>query len=441
MAIIGIYVSAISLFNFYDFFPLFTERASAIGPDPTEVNNSNITVGSVRPRTVVFDPLSLVNIKKAIANDDNPVLKHDVRVLTSEADSLLTKKPSSVMDKNELSPSGDKHDFLSLAPYRWPDPTKKDGLPYIGRDGVINPEIYTIPDQSNMDDMIYKVHTLAAAYYLTDNTKYSSKAAELLKVWFLNNDTKMNPHLKYAELVRGKDKTYPAAIMAGRNLTDIIDAVGLIQRSPAWSEQDQSGMKSWFSKYLNWLLDSRVGKEESQKMNNHGTYYYVQVAAIALFTYKPEIAHDIIQALVQKPSISTFILPEKSLIPKIQPDGYQPFELQRSNSLQYSMFNLYGLFRLADIGKHIGIDIWAYGSPDKPLLQKALDFLLPYITKTQKWPYSQVTPISRHILAADLFCHATVEYPKNASFYAHVYRSLVAHRPFFDSHNLPCMNR
>jgi alginate lyase len=178
---------------------------------------------------------------------------------------------------------------------------------------MINPEIYTIPDQKNMDEMIYTVHTLAAAYFLTDDPKYSSKAAELLQVWFLNNDTRMNPHLKYAEIVRGKDKTYPAAIMAGRNLTDVIDAVGLIQRSSTWTNEDQSGMKSWFSKYLNWPLDSRVGKEESQKMNNHGTYYYVQVAAIALSTYKPEIAHDIIQALVHEPSISTFTSPEKSL--------------------------------------------------------------------------------------------------------------------------------
>ena len=164
----------------------------------------------------------------------------------------------------------------------WADPTKKDGLPYIGRDGMINPEIYTIPDQKNMDEMIYTVHILAAAYFLTDDPKYSSKAAELLQVWFLNNDTRINPHLKYAEIVRGKDKTYPAAIMAGRNLTDVIDAVGLIQRSSTWTNEDQSGMKSWFSKYLNWLLDSIVSKEESQKMNNHGTYYYVQVGSYCI---------------------------------------------------------------------------------------------------------------------------------------------------------------
>jgi len=88
-----------------------------------------------------------------------------------------------------------------------------------------------------------------------------------------------------------------------------------------------------------------------------------------------------------------------------------------------------------------GNDVWDYGSPDRPLLQKALDFLLPYITKTERWPYSQVTPISRHIIAADLLCHAAVQYPRNSSLYAQIYRSLVDDRPFFDSHNLPCMNR
>jgi hypothetical protein len=102
---------------------------------------------------------------------------------------------------------------------------------------------------------------------------------------------------------------------------------------------------------------------------------------------------------------------------------------------------LLGFFRLADIGKHVGIDVWAYGNPDKPLLQKALDFLLPYITKTQKWPYSQTRAIDRYILAPDLLCQATVEYPENATLYAKIYRSLVANRPFFDPHDVPCMNR
>lgn len=34
-----------------------------------------------------------------------------------------------VVNKAVLPPSGDKHDYMSMAPYWWPDETKPDGLP------------------------------------------------------------------------------------------------------------------------------------------------------------------------------------------------------------------------------------------------------------------------------------------------------------------------
>ena len=154
---------------------------------------------------------------------------------------------------------------------------------------MTNPEIYTIPDKKNLDDMIHSVSILSAAYYFTDDTKYASKAKELLQVWFIDNGPKMNPHLRYSESVRGKSNLYSAGIMAGRNLTDVIDAIGLIQASSAWTKEDQAGLQSWFTKYLGWLMNSRLGNLEGQKINNHGTYYYLQVAAIAHFSIKQEL--------------------------------------------------------------------------------------------------------------------------------------------------------
>ena len=46
----------------------------------------------------------------------------------------------SVTDKTLSPPSGNKHDYMSLAPYWWPNPNTANGLPYIRRDGVVNPE-------------------------------------------------------------------------------------------------------------------------------------------------------------------------------------------------------------------------------------------------------------------------------------------------------------
>ena len=245
----------------------------------------------------------------------------------------------------------------------------------------------------------------------------------------------MNPNLTYAETVRGKSKIYAAGIMAGRNLTDVVDAIGLIQRSSAWSNEDQVGITSWFSQYLDWLLKSNSGKEEALKINNHGTYYYVQVSAIALFLNKTNIIRNIIKASIEPPSSSTFVAPEKSIRVKILPNGLQPFELQRTKSLDYSIFNLLGLFKLANIGQKAGIDIWNYTTDRVPLLQKALDFLLPYIIKKQPWPYSQDTQINRY-LATDLLCQAIIHYPNSSGPYSDAYKIVSRNSMFLNMDSL-----
>ena len=61
--------------------------------------------------------------------------------LKKEADKLSDVQPLSVMMKEKTPASGDKHDYMSQARYFWPDPAKPDGLPYINRDGISNPEL------------------------------------------------------------------------------------------------------------------------------------------------------------------------------------------------------------------------------------------------------------------------------------------------------------
>ena len=105
----------------------------------------------------------------------------------------------------QLPPTDNKHDYLSLSPYYWPDPTKPNGLPYIIHAGIVNPQVYSIPDKQNLEDMVHRTKVLSLAYRFTNNPTYASKAAKLLQVWFLDNDTHMNPNLQYAEMVTGKN--------------------------------------------------------------------------------------------------------------------------------------------------------------------------------------------------------------------------------------------
>ena len=116
----------------------------------------------------------------------------------------------------------------------------------------------------------------------------------------------MNPNLTDVETVRDKSKIYSAGTMAGGNLTDIVDAIDLIQDSSACRNEDKVGIVSWFSQYLDWLLKSSSGKEEALKINNQGTYYYVQVSAIALSLNKTNITRNILKSAIEPQTSSTF---------------------------------------------------------------------------------------------------------------------------------------
>ena len=87
--------------------------------------------------------------------------------LETDANRALNVEPMSVMDKEVTPPSGDKHDYMSQAPYWWPDPSKPNGRPYIRRDGERNPEIDRITDRENLERLDRTVTALALAFYLT----------------------------------------------------------------------------------------------------------------------------------------------------------------------------------------------------------------------------------------------------------------------------------
>ena len=236
----------------------------------------------------------------------------------------------------------------------------------------------------------------------------------------LDESTYMNPDLKYAETIRGKNELRPQGIMEGRILTELTDAIRLLQSSPQWTSEMQQGLEDWFNNYLDWLLNSESGKEEGSKMNNHGTYFTVQVSSIALFLNKTDFTKEILQATMQDLSSASLKDVPRLIAVKILSDGRQPFELKRANSLDYSLINLLGLATLANIGERVGLDLWnhdIYGAG----IQKALDYLLPYIQNKEDWPYTQNHPVKDQIVA-DVTCQGLLHYKNNES-YLEVYRS------------------
>ena len=148
----------------------------------------------------VWNVEHLQQVKQSI---DQPFYAAAYAELKAQADALLDVEPLSVVMKEKAPVSGDKHDYMSLARYYWPDPSKPDGLPYISRDGVSNPELEKY-DRNRLGDTANRIATLSLAWYFNGDEKYAEKAVELIRVWFLNKETCMNPHMDYAQVTRGR---------------------------------------------------------------------------------------------------------------------------------------------------------------------------------------------------------------------------------------------
>jgi hypothetical protein len=323
----------------------------------------------------------LEKAKQAIAAGD-PVLVGALKKLKQDAEKALLVAPAAVTEKKKLPPSGDAHDYMSLAPYYWPDPAKPKGLPYLRKDGEVNPESRELAanDTLRIRALGTTVETLALAYFFTGEEKYAAQAAQHLRGWFLAPATRMNPNLKFAQAVLGVNDGRGTGIIEARGLADAADAAILLLGSKAWTKDDQTAVERWGDQYYEWLLRSKNGQDERAAKNNHGTWYDVQAVHWALVLNRTEEAKGILaQAGMTRVDV------------QIEPDGRQPLELSRTASFSYSCFNFRALSDLALLGRHAGVDLWAYRSKDGRSLRVALDYLAPYLGKQPKpWPGQQI---------------------------------------------------
>ncbi len=332
--------------------------------------------------------LSILDYEKLLAVKANLKEKQFsslYKKLLKKADSALLVGPFSVVQKTQTPPSGSKHDYLSIGPYWWPDPEKSDGLPWIRRDGEINPLTReNTTDERTKDKMFQNTNSLALAYFFSDNKKYANKAIELLKVWFLNKDTKMNPNLDFAQGIPGLNTGRGIGIIEFAGITKIITAIEILELSGDMDAKTSKELRLWFTDYLNWLQTSENGIFEKNTKNNHATWYDVQVVSILMFLNREEEAKQVLEK-VKTERIAT----------QIESKGAQPHELARTKALSYSTMNLKGFTELAVLGKKLKVDLWHYKSKEGSSIINAYEFLKPYVLEQKDWNYKQITDTNK----------------------------------------------
>ncbi|WP_317177973.1 alginate lyase family protein [Pectobacterium sp. HCp5_1] len=307
---------------------------------------------------------------------EKPQTRMAYEQLLSEADRALKINNPSVTEKKSTPPSGSKHDYLSLSAYWWPDPDKADGLPWIRRDGQVNPASKDEEtDGVRLAKFTAQTQGLTLAWYFSGKQAYADKAMSMLRTWFIDPATRMNPNLDFAQGVPGIAPGRGSGVLDGRYFsTRIVDSLIMLRHAPGWTAQDEQQMQTWMSDYLHWLQTSKLGKKESTAQNNHGSWYTVQIAGIAWYLGKI----DVVKSMAQ--------LQREKLDHQLQPDGAQPEELARTRSFHYSYFNLQAITDMAMLASRVGENIWQYHTPKGSSVIKALDFMAPYLDENKAWP-------------------------------------------------------
>ena len=300
--------------------------------------------------------------------------------LKSDADAVLEKPLLSVTTIKLPRPSGDAHDYVSIAPYRWPNPDTPDGLPWIPRDGYVNPDTRTGVHPSAMYG---NIHTLAlAAFYFPESAKrYAEYASAQLYTWFIDPETRINPNAKYGQSIPGVTEGRGAGLIEFSQTTPLYNAIGIFECMGIIDEKLVAGIKEWFVEFANWMLTHELGIRIDTTTDNHASWYSANLLSTAIFTNRP--------ALIKKMATESYT---RRIRVAIEPDGSQPIELHRTKGIGYSFYNLDAMFIFSSLAERLGYtEHWGI-DPERGvcILKSAVDFIYPYVVDPDSFPYEEL---------------------------------------------------
>jgi len=323
-----------------------------------------------------FFLLFIIALLGLLAADGQPTLNvatFDRARILKAADQYLKEKPVTITASHSPRSAGGLHDFFSEGDYWWPDP-KDANAPYIQRDGMTNPDNFTAHREAMMR-LSVQVPALTAAWLVTGKRKYADHAALHLRAWFINDATRMNPNLEYAQAIKGRFTGRGIGIIDTIHLVEVARAIEVLERSGALSASDTTAIKKWFTDYLTWMTTSKNGIDEREAKNNHGTCWVMQVAAYAHLVGDKKLLD------YSRERFKTVLVPNQ-----ISKDGSFPQELRRTKPYGYSLFNLEALSAIAQILSTPQDNLWTFETPDGRGLALAMKFMFPYIRDKKSFP-------------------------------------------------------
>ena len=319
---------------------------------------------------VLFFLLSCENDKESFPAQAADILKEEI-LKRAEQDK---NEPARTLTEEYCERSaGGMNDFYSEGDYWWPNPEDPEG-PYIVKDGLTNPGNFTL-HRELMIRFSQMVGNLCSAYLLNGNKEYSDAITKHLKAWFITDSTRMNPHLLYAQAIKGRHTGRGIGIIDAIHLIEVARTVIILEEKNEIEKSDLDQIKSWFSQFNSWLTSHEYGLAEMVHPNNHGTCWNMQVGIYAKLT-----GNDSILDFCRE-NYKTLILPNQMAV-----NGSFPLELNRTKPYGYSLFNLDAMVMNCLILSDPENDLWNFTTEDGKNIEKGLEYMAAFVADKSSWP-------------------------------------------------------
>jgi hypothetical protein len=289
------------------------------------------------------------------------------------ANEYLNDEPVTIVASRSPRSAGGIHDYFSEGDYWWPDPQNPDG-PYIQRDGLTNPYNF-IEHRRSLIRLSVQVPALAAAWRLTKDERYARHAVQHLHAWFVDEKTRMNPNLQFAQAIHGRFTGRGTGIIDTIHLVEVARAIDILKDSRSLTMTELGGVIQWFTDYLNWLTTSKNGTDERDAKNNHGTCWVMQVAAFAQLVGNRDLEEYC------RNRFKTVLVPTQIAL-----DGSFPEELRRTKPYGYSLFNLEAMATISELLSTGKDDLWTFQTSDGRSVSKAVAYMYPFMKDKKSWP-------------------------------------------------------
>lgn len=310
-------------------------------------------LGCKRDCTIGLDMGTLRKERKQFQKGHNPELVGLIAQLVQGAVMAQSRGPFSVVNQAVLPPSEDMHDYfccnnggntlqdaddrakiLTTVPNKTLSPSRQLSLQS------------PMENKISLDRVLNDSTICALAWFFTGNLTFADHAVELLDVFFLNEKTRMNPHMKFARFSAAPGET---GIMDMQGMYHFLDTVRLLQFSGSLSATRLNLLREWLDAYLTWLLESKPGRTERQRLDHRGIYFDIQVAAIAAFLKKKVV---LMESLARAQSRLAFHFPKAPFSQNIT------FEKPQTHA---TTLNLLAWTNMAILSQKFGVPLWLVG--------------------------------------------------------------------------------